>query len=546
MRFAGPNSRTFPVAAPSQAGGLLPLIFRCFAWSPLFKYVWFWETYTTICGGGRYLHQVFISHAGNDKPYVRPIVDALIHLGWRVFIDRPLEFGYTVDELRALRGRIRYIDHGRDWRQKLIEELGKSDVVLGCLSPSLLQDRRVLNTELNTALAMGKLVTCLIRGTRSRDLDSELEMFNPKDAQSEPVDDVKLTAALECLKRGEALSAELAEEWGRFTFIEFELSNRVEDLQGETQGEPRASLPEPDLPSLDEFRREAHRANREPQRRALDRAISDVSKGGVHAFAITGPANESVDMFAEKIRECREARGLTHPLLWYETELPGRSAVREDRFFEDYASGLATTLKMPEDAELTFDSLARAIVEKSATLIIVSEPMMRQRIDRKRLDQFRLWLKFWGRIMAAPAAPSVVAILRISMPAAEPGWQFNGASPCPPDAEGENGRTNQAFMKQMRALETSLNRFSFMSFFGSPPVNPPFAVLDVLEPVVGQDARSWVRIVCDELYEQADQVSIRIFGGFQQAQTGMAMFDFDENAPVAVREALKEKRATAG
>ena len=33
---------------------------------------------------------VFLSHAGVDKPHMRPIVDGLLAEGFTVFVDRPL------------------------------------------------------------------------------------------------------------------------------------------------------------------------------------------------------------------------------------------------------------------------------------------------------------------------------------------------------------------------------------------------------------------------------------------------------------------------
>ena len=42
---------------------------------------------------------VFISHAGQDKPRVKPLVDALRAAGLKIWLDNPVAAGYSAEEV---------------------------------------------------------------------------------------------------------------------------------------------------------------------------------------------------------------------------------------------------------------------------------------------------------------------------------------------------------------------------------------------------------------------------------------------------------------
>lgn len=164
---------------------------------------------------------VFVSHSGQDKRrYIRPLVEALIHGGFEVFIDNPLELGLSAAEIEQLR----FIRFGSEWRGGLMEALRESDVILGCLSQNILGDSQILHSEIWLGLVQKKLVACVIDDTPP-DAFSAVELGGLQDLsgiQSLSIDTGHLSAALDIVKRGEGDPQKDTSEylaWQRFLVI---------------------------------------------------------------------------------------------------------------------------------------------------------------------------------------------------------------------------------------------------------------------------------------------------------------------------------------
>jgi hypothetical protein len=80
---------------------------------------------------------VFVSHANEDKPKLRPLVEALLDAGIPLWIDRPEEFGLGERHLRC--GRIVV---GADWQQEIRHALENACCVLFILSEASNSNKR--------------------------------------------------------------------------------------------------------------------------------------------------------------------------------------------------------------------------------------------------------------------------------------------------------------------------------------------------------------------------------------------------------------------
>ncbi len=118
------------------------------------------------------MQYVFISHANRDKTqnreHLRAIVDALTQSGVTVWIDNPVNLGYSPDEAGFLR-----IHAGRPYQDEIDEAHEGADAVLAVWSANVVarfpsgapHEGHVLRDEIVKAREQGKLICCCIDGT---------------------------------------------------------------------------------------------------------------------------------------------------------------------------------------------------------------------------------------------------------------------------------------------------------------------------------------------------------------------------------------------
>jgi formylglycine-generating enzyme required for sulfatase activity len=102
---------------------------------------------------------VFVSHANQDKPKIRHVVDALIAAGIKVWVDNPEAMGYGTEKIK--RDFIR-LHADRCWLDEIEEALRDAGVVLVCFSNRFSELRDVWHDEAAVGRALGKLVACRI------------------------------------------------------------------------------------------------------------------------------------------------------------------------------------------------------------------------------------------------------------------------------------------------------------------------------------------------------------------------------------------------
>ena len=164
---------------------------------------------------------VFISHASKDKvALVRPVVEALVDEGVRVWIDRPGagedNFGFEQDYIE--KNNIDFLLSGNSWSKNIEDALAQSGAVLGCLSRSLKGQRDVIQHELLVAQTHKKLVTCILDDLHFSELpDLSRGLLDLSGVQSPKLNPGHLRKALEARRQTgcevEQLPPALLEEW---------------------------------------------------------------------------------------------------------------------------------------------------------------------------------------------------------------------------------------------------------------------------------------------------------------------------------------------
>jgi formylglycine-generating enzyme required for sulfatase activity len=145
---------------------------------------------------------VFISHSSKDKPRLRPLVDALITSGIKVWIDKPHELGYRHAEIKKHfedEHSVRRLEAGVEWQRGINAALPNANIVLGVWSANVVKRfvtrkpgrRCVLCNEMTTARDIGTLVSCRID-------DSKPETY-PEDFDREEMPDIRNAGALALL-----------------------------------------------------------------------------------------------------------------------------------------------------------------------------------------------------------------------------------------------------------------------------------------------------------------------------------------------------------
>ena len=161
---------------------------------------------------------VFVSHASEDKPRVRPLVRALALEGMQLWLDRP-GYGkshFNFDRNFISRYHIRELETGKPWPAQLSIALKEASAVLLCLSKSLCKERLVLANEIAIAGHSGKLTACILDDLSETDLPRDLGLVDLSKIQTERIDPELLnraTADVESGRNPNALAPELKAQW---------------------------------------------------------------------------------------------------------------------------------------------------------------------------------------------------------------------------------------------------------------------------------------------------------------------------------------------
>jgi TIR domain-containing protein len=105
--------------------------------------------------------RIFIAHASDDKPRLKDIIEVLLGVGFRLWIDKPQRIGLVPElEQRILQDRIKY---GGDWKEAIRVAIEQARLVLGFWSRTAInQKREQFHYELYQGLIHQKLQQCRI------------------------------------------------------------------------------------------------------------------------------------------------------------------------------------------------------------------------------------------------------------------------------------------------------------------------------------------------------------------------------------------------
>ncbi|MNO85071.1 hypothetical protein D3C76_764310 [compost metagenome] len=152
--------------------------------------------------------RVFISHASEDKPRVRPLVQALALEGLSLWLDRPGSGAnnFQLDEAFIRRYDIQGLLAGEDWDDQLLEAHRTCGAVLACISDALCKDRHVLADEIVLARYAGKLVACRVDNLAYGQLPMDLGLLDGSKVQAPRVNTAIIEAALQHLAANPSLT----------------------------------------------------------------------------------------------------------------------------------------------------------------------------------------------------------------------------------------------------------------------------------------------------------------------------------------------------
>jgi hypothetical protein len=389
---------------------------------------------------------VFVSHASSNKPQVKPIVDALLAAGLRVFVDNPQEMGYRGDEL--LKFDSLHAGQG-DYTHQLAAYVRSAGCVLACLSSA-------------TSTASSEWLRELIIGEENQTLVScRIERF----------DFAKLGTRWNAQH---ALNV-LPDESG--TIPPGRLDALVRDVRlklglggGITSTGPRSDY----LTYL---------VDRDMQEAAFQSLARTVRREhGVRPVLFAGPRNELTDGFLARLGSAA-CTIFEHAWKQYLVSWPYGCAL--DEFDIAYRSLLAKEMEAFDETDA---GLSRSLIDNNRPVALIHN-LSAEAWDVHDGARLKAWLSFWRRMATSLTGVSVVPLIQLDFPPAQPGWQRNADQnaqlECPPDG----------FLLSLtrrvsnRRIWESVCKLSTMSDGSSGGLT----VLRMLPPILPHEADNWVR-----------------------------------------------------
>ena len=380
---------------------------------------------------------VFVSHASKDKHLLRPLVQALIDVGVKVWLDAPAALGYSDTEIDRWFYRIRA---GGRWDDEIDEAKRKASCILVCWSKraegeAALARHPVWFEEASYGRTERKLVSCRIDDMNPASIPGGWGAQQTPDVRGETdrrliVDDVR--------RMMESRAASLAE--------------------GRSNDSGRRN---PRVPFL---------ADRTVQEEAVEAALDTLaSTGGVRPFFIVGPENECIDEFVKRLEEDTSRRCLGGDRGWHTVPVEWPAGEAAGGFGKSFARRVGQALELR--GYQTINDIAAGFSAKRQPVAVVS-PLHAEGWKRDESARIRAWLELWASVAAVPGHRAVLPILRIKMPAAKPGWS---GVPC-------NGGWFDGARKRNQLIWQSLQGFAESTSglqVGLPPILCPLPESDI-------------------------------------------------------------------
>ena len=396
---------------------------------------------------------VFISHASPDKAKIRPIVEALVAQGQKVWLDKPEAMGFSREWIEANIHQ-RHLPAGRSWRSEINKAAVEAQLILVCWSQYAREDRNVWLHEANLADAHDKMVACRIDDVALKSLPEHFSSLHVVDAQ--PGDGAE----------------------GRLQVLLKHVADRLNEQRFRAAPTRRR---DPFTPYL---------IDRSDQEDEIEAAIREVAHGGVRPFLVAGPENECLDEFRRRLNEHAVPNCLGAGRSWFQLmiEWPGKQS--PDRFAGAYRHRLAKAIdpSMAPDDKAVARALAR--MGRPITAVSLLAPDQWQGDEPKRIAA---WLAEWDRLHALEATISVIPILYLKLPEAEPGWER-----CPPGRAPRAQFSNEAIWRMACQMgrRTDETQAGFLAKLFSKPSTPTESsalnVPPMLHPVEDGHAEVWL------------------------------------------------------
>lgn len=331
---------------------------------------------------------VFLSHASKDKKLLRPLVDALIVAGIKVWIDNPAQLKLSAADIERHFFRLHA---NRKWEDEIDEAQDQAACTLVCWSEragaaDALTRHRVWFEEAAFGRKTGNLVSCRIDDLNPQSLPGNFAQHQMPDIRNK----TDLALLIEDVLRT----------------MDAHVRHRAE--RRKVGSERRSPL----APYL---------VNRTEQEEAIVDALDDIrSAGGVRPFFIAGPENELIDEFIKRVDEHTSRRCLGGNHCWEAVEVAWPVDEDTERFAQTYARRVASNLG--RRGAVTPEDLARVLTERARPVAIVSKFRAQ---DWTAIEPLRLrsWLSVWHEVASIPGHRAVIPMIGIKMPPAKPGWR---------------------------------------------------------------------------------------------------------------------------
>ncbi len=383
---------------------------------------------------------VFISHASQNKPRLKPLIEELFAVGLRPFIDKPELLGFAQDR-NFLRLRA-----GERWADQIDQTLIEADCILVCWSQLAADDdvRKTHGTWLDEAsfgLKLKKLVCCTIDDVDPQKLPVEYRAehmhFVSPDLPPE-----RLQAALS------SLMADIKGVMARSNAAGFD-KRKVQP--------PRKLLAAPYL------------ANRVAQEQDLDEVMRELGDaGGVRPVFVASPDNELPFEFRQRIDDL-SFRVFANLGGWQDMDVVWPTGCPPQEFASNYRRALWRKMEIRGQAS---DQMIAAHLEGKGKPVAIFHTLVAKEWGIDEIARVQAWLDYWSVISTLSSRLRVVPWLQVIMPKARPGWD-KGPQQCPPGGAAGGKVSNRTIWQSIKTLQAKLERDNAPVRLVVPPILPP-------------------------------------------------------------------------